>query len=85
MQYNTNIIIILLLLLFIQLTLNTELDHHLVQGTMLAAVIPSVLTSAGSLLAGGHTPVTLAAGEREREQGEGTEERRERGIRNAAT
>lgn len=38
---------------------------------MLAAVIPSVLTSAGSLLAAGHTPVTLAAGERRaRERGE---------------
>ena len=34
----------------------------MVQGTMLAAVIPSVLTSAGSLLVGGHTPVSLAAG-----------------------
>lgn len=43
------------------LTLATDLDHHMVQGTMLAAVIPSVLTSAGSLMAGGHTPVLLAA------------------------
>jgi uncharacterized membrane protein YfcA len=39
----------------------TGLDHHMVQGTMLVAVIPSVLTSAGSLMAGGHTPVMLAA------------------------
>lgn len=35
----------------------------MVQGTMLAAVIPSVLTSAGSLMVGGHTPVMLAAGQ----------------------
>jgi uncharacterized membrane protein YfcA len=44
-----------------QLTLATDLDHHLVTGTTLVAVIPSVLTSAGSLIAGGHTSIMLAA------------------------
>jgi uncharacterized protein len=43
------------------LTLNTDLPHHLVQGTMLVAVLPAVLTSAFSLAVGGHTPMALAA------------------------
>ena len=43
------------------LTLATDLPHHLVQGTMLVAVLPAVLTSAFSLAAGGHTPLLLAA------------------------
>lgn len=43
------------------LTLNTSLPHHLVQGTMLVAVLPAILTSAFSMAVGGHTPIALAA------------------------
>jgi uncharacterized membrane protein YfcA len=43
------------------LTLATDLPHHLVQGTMLVAILPAVLTSAFALGAGGHTPFLLTA------------------------
>ena len=43
------------------LTVATDLPHHLVQGTMMVAVLPAVLTSAASLAVGGHTPLLLAA------------------------
>eukprot|EP00750_Incisomonas_marina_P008861 INCI15720.2.p1 GENE.INCI15720.2~~INCI15720.2.p1 ORF type:complete len:334 (+),score=53.20 INCI15720.2:33-1034(+) len=43
------------------LTVATDLPHHLVQGTMMVAVLPAVLTSAASLAFGGHTPLLVAA------------------------
>ena len=43
------------------LTLATDLPHHLVQGTAMAAVAPSVLTSALARMRGGHTPLGVAA------------------------
>ena len=43
------------------LTLATDLPHHLVQGTAMASVAPSVLTSALARAGGGHTPLGVAA------------------------
>ena len=43
------------------LTVATELPHHLVMGTAMCAVAPSVLTSALVRARGGHTPLAMAA------------------------
>jgi uncharacterized membrane protein YfcA len=42
------------------LTIATDLPHHEVQGTMMLSVVPAVITSAASLMFGGHTPLRLA-------------------------
>ena len=42
------------------LTMATDLHHHEVQGTMMVAVMPAVVTSAVSLLLAGHIPLLLA-------------------------
>jgi uncharacterized membrane protein YfcA len=38
-----------------------ELPHHIVQGTAMVSVVPSVLTSAYVQAKAGHTPISLAA------------------------
>jgi len=45
---------------YLSLTL-PELPHHLVQGTAMCSVLPSVLTSAFIQAKAGHTPLSLAA------------------------
>ena len=42
-------------------TAEESFPHHLVQGTAMVAVVPSILASAGSHLAAGNVPVAVAA------------------------
>jgi uncharacterized membrane protein YfcA len=37
-----------------------ELPHHIVQGTAMVSMIPSIITSAVSYAASGHTPLAIA-------------------------
>jgi len=43
------------------LTLATDLPHHKIQGTMMIAIVPAVVTSATTLIYSGHVPIAVAA------------------------